>query len=192
MPRCVRHAHPGRPPHSTGHAARRSTAPATVPQASQGPPSSRHRMPPALPEHFTILCQQTAQPVYLGRAHFYQLLANPVHCQNRLLPLALDRNSLHFRLLRRHVDCARISRIVLFTHTVGVDGHCDGSVKEGLHALVNLLAQPGYLAFRHPLMPIALTRSSMDRVEIPWMQASWITAASAFPAVRRGSRSRGK
>jgi hypothetical protein len=40
--------------------------------------------------------------------------------------------------------------------------------------------------------PIALTSSSTDRVETPWIYASWITATSAFSAVRRGSRKPGK
>jgi hypothetical protein len=43
-----------------------------------------------------------------------------------------------------------------------------------------------------PDMPIALTSSSTDRVETPWIYASWITATSAFSAVRRGSRKPGK
>jgi hypothetical protein len=32
---------------------------------------------------------------------------------------------------------------------------------------------------------------SAERVEIPWTQASWITATRAFSAVRRGSRKHG-
>jgi hypothetical protein len=43
-----------------------------------------------------------------------------------------------------------------------------------------------------PLMPSAFTRSSTERVETPWMYASWITAVSAFSAIRRGSRKPGK
>src|SRR5204862_345546 len=43
-----------------------------------------------------------------------------------------------------------------------------------------------------PPMPIALTSSSTERVETPWMYASWITAARAFSAVRRGSRKPGE
>jgi len=43
-----------------------------------------------------------------------------------------------------------------------------------------------------PLPPIACTRSSTERVEMPWMHASWITAVSAFSAIRRGSRKPGK
>jgi hypothetical protein len=46
--------------------------------------------------------------------------------------------------------------------------------------------------FDTPLMPSALTRSSTERVDTPWMQASWITAVSAFSAIRRGSRKPGK
>ncbi|OIQ84797.1 hypothetical protein GALL_333870 [mine drainage metagenome] len=41
-------------------------------------------------------------------------------------------------------------------------------------------------------MPMALTRSSTERVEMPCTYASWITAVSAFSAVRRGSRNSGK
>jgi hypothetical protein len=43
-----------------------------------------------------------------------------------------------------------------------------------------------------PLMPMALTRSSTERVETPWMYASWITAVSAVSASLRGSRKNGK
>lgn len=43
-----------------------------------------------------------------------------------------------------------------------------------------------------PVMPMALTRSSTLRVEMPWTYASWITAISAFSAVLRGSRKAGK
>jgi hypothetical protein len=43
-----------------------------------------------------------------------------------------------------------------------------------------------------PLMPSAFTRSSTERVAAPWMYASWITAVSAFSAIRRGSRKPGK
>jgi hypothetical protein len=39
---------------------------------------------------------------------------------------------------------------------------------------------------------MACTRSSTERVEMPWMYASWITAVSAFSAMRRGSRKLGK
>ena len=39
-----------------------------------------------------------------------------------------------------------------------------------------------------PDIPIALTRSSTDRVEMPWTWASWITAVSAFSAMRCSSR----
>ncbi len=41
-------------------------------------------------------------------------------------------------------------------------------------------------------MPMACTRSSTERVDTPWMQASWITAVSAFPAIRLGSGKPGK
>jgi hypothetical protein len=43
-----------------------------------------------------------------------------------------------------------------------------------------------------PLMPIALTRSSTGRVEIPWMRASRITTVRAFPTICRGSMKLGK
>ena len=43
------------------------------------------------------------------------------------------------------------------------------------------------LLYCTPSIPIAFTSSSTDRVEMPWMYASWITAVSAFSAMRRGS-----
>src|SRR5512147_3264766 len=43
-----------------------------------------------------------------------------------------------------------------------------------------------------PVMPIACTSSSTRRVEMPPIQASWITATKAFSTVRRGSRKPGK
>ena len=46
--------------------------------------------------------------------------------------------------------------------------------------------------FEMPVMPIALTRSSTERVETPCTYASWMTAISALSAVRRGSRNDGK
>ena len=45
-----------------------------------------------------------------------------------------------------------------------------------------------------PSIPMALTRSSTERVEMPWMLSirfaaqPWITAVSASSAMRRGSR----
>jgi hypothetical protein len=36
-----------------------------------------------------------------------------------------------------------------------------------------------------PLMPSVFTKSSTERVDTPWMYASWITAVSAFSAIRR-------
>jgi hypothetical protein len=39
-----------------------------------------------------------------------------------------------------------------------------------------------------PLKPIACTRSSTRRAETPAIQASWITAVSAFSIMRLGSR----
>ena len=41
-------------------------------------------------------------------------------------------------------------------------------------------------------MPIACTRSSTRRVETPPIQASWMTATSAFSLTFRGSRKGGK
>jgi hypothetical protein len=52
--------------------------------------------------------------------------------------------------------------------------------------------------FEMPLIPIAFTsspeqvRGPTERVETPWTYASWTTAASAFSAIRRGSRKPGK
>ncbi len=43
-----------------------------------------------------------------------------------------------------------------------------------------------------PARPIACTRSSTRRVEAPPIQASWITAISAFSEVFLGSRKGGK
>jgi hypothetical protein len=43
-----------------------------------------------------------------------------------------------------------------------------------------------------PVKPIAWTRSSTRRVETPPIQASWMTATSAFSLVLRGSRKGGK
>jgi hypothetical protein len=46
--------------------------------------------------------------------------------------------------------------------------------------------------FEMPVRPMACTRSSTRRVETPPIQASWITATSAFSEVFRGSRKGGK
>ena len=43
-----------------------------------------------------------------------------------------------------------------------------------------------------PESPIACTRSSTRRVDTPPIQASWITATSAFSVVFLGSRKGGK
>jgi hypothetical protein len=43
-----------------------------------------------------------------------------------------------------------------------------------------------------PVIPMALTSSSTERVDTPWTYASWITAAGAFSAARLGSRKAGK
>ena len=46
----------------------------------------------------------------------------------------------------------------------------DRPVEEGLHLAVDLLAQPRLTwLLEMPLMPMALTRSSTERVEMPWM-----------------------
>jgi hypothetical protein len=58
-----------------------------------------------------------------------------------------------------------------------------------VHALVNL--RDTWL-LEIPVIPIAFTRSSTERVETPCTYASWITASSAFSAARRGSRKAGK
>ena len=41
-----------------------------------------------------------------------------------------------------------------------------------------------------PAPPIARTRSSTERVDTPCTSASWISAVSAFSAIRPGSRAR--
>jgi hypothetical protein len=46
--------------------------------------------------------------------------------------------------------------------------------------------------FEMPDRPIACARSSTRRVETPPIQASWITATSAFSLVFLGSRKGGK
>lgn len=46
--------------------------------------------------------------------------------------------------------------------------------------------------FEMPVRPMAWTRSSTRRVDTPAIQASWMTATSAFSVVRRGSRKGGK
>jgi hypothetical protein len=46
--------------------------------------------------------------------------------------------------------------------------------------------------FEMPDRPIAWTRSSTRRVETPPIQASWMTATSAFSLVLRASRNGGK
>lgn len=44
----------------------------------------------------------------------------------------------------------------------------DESFKERFDLAVDLFAQPADLVLEMPLMPMALTRSSTERVEIPW------------------------
>ena len=45
----------------------------------------------------------------------------------------------------------------------------DGPLEEGLHPHVDVFAEPADLALGDPLIPMACTRSSTERVEIPWM-----------------------
>ncbi len=66
------------------------------------------------------------------------------------------------------------------------------TIKEGVHPVVDVLAQLGHRALADPRQPIACTRSSTRRVETPPIQASWMTATRAFSEVRRGSRNGGK
>jgi hypothetical protein len=64
-------------------------------------------------------------------------------------------------------------------------------VEEGVHALVDLPAQLGDLRFAHPDSPIACTKSTR-RVDTLPIQASWITAISAFSERLRASRNGAK
>ena len=54
-----------------------------------------------------------------------------------------------------------------------------------LHSLLTVLLEM-------PASPMAWTSSSTRRVETPAIQASWITATSAFSEVFLGSRKGGK
>ena len=45
----------------------------------------------------------------------------------------------------------------------------DGSVEEGFDLVVDLLASRETWLLEMPLMPMALTRSSTERVEMPWI-----------------------
>ena len=64
--------------------------------------------------------------------------------------------------------------VLAHLHVGGVDPEIgpvafDRPVEEGLHLAVDLLAQPRLTwLLEMPLMPIALTRSSTERVEMPW------------------------
>ena len=64
--------------------------------------------------------------------------------------------------------------------------------EEGLHALVDFLAQFETWLFEMPESPIACAISSTRRVDTPPIQASWMTATSAFSVVLRASRNGGK
>lgn len=67
------------------------------------------------------------------------------------------------------------------------------ALQEARHPLVDVLLQSlDTEDFEMPLRPMAWTRSSTRRVLTPAIQASWITATSAFSTVRRGSRKPGK
>src|SRR4051794_27365238 len=76
----------------------------------------------------------------------------------------------------------------------------DWPLQEGSHPLVNvprlrggrLLQSLETWLFEMPVSPIACTSSSTRRVETPPIQASWMTATSAFSAILRGSRNGGK
>ena len=69
-----------------------------------------------------------------------------------------------------------------------------------MHALVDLpaFARAGFCTGLEtcdlliPDNPIACTRSSTRRVDTPPIQASWITAISAFSELLRASRNGGK
>jgi hypothetical protein len=63
---------------------------------------------------------------------------------------------------------------------------------EALHSLVDLGARRRYLAFADTSISIAFSKSSPERVGMPWMYAAWMTVVSAFSAIRRGSRKVGK
>jgi hypothetical protein len=65
------------------------------------------------------------------------------------------------------------------------------SVEESMDAFVDLFTELGNLRLADP-RPIACTRSSTRRVETPPIQASWITAISAFSELFRASRNGGK
>ena len=64
--------------------------------------------------------------------------------------------------------------VLAHLHVGGVDPEIrpvalDRPVEEGLHLVVDLLAQPADTwLLEMPLMPMALTRSSTERVETPW------------------------
>ena len=74
------------------------------------------------------------------------------------------------------------------------------AVEEGVHALVDLPRLRGGRLLHSletgdllmPDSPIACTRSSTRRVDTPPIQASWITATSAFSELLRASRNGGK
>lgn len=66
------------------------------------------------------------------------------------------------------------------------------STTEGFHLAVDLLARRDTWLLEMPAMPMALTRSSTERVEMPYTLASWMTAVSALSAIRRASRKAGK
>src|ERR1700710_194726 len=83
------------------------------------------------------------------------------------------------------------------------------TLEEGIHPVIDVLAQLTHRAFADPghppaafhrlrrrnlcsFRPMACTKSSTRRVDTPPTQASWITATRAFSDVLRGSRNGGK
>ena len=76
---------------------------------------------PAFRHDLAELGQKAAQAVDLGGTELHQLLTHAVHCQDRLLLLALDRNSLDGGLLRGRPDRLGVLRIVLVAGHEGPD-----------------------------------------------------------------------
>ena len=65
-------------------------------------------------------------------------------------------------------------------------------IVDGVDPLVDVLAQLGDLALRDAGEAHRLHQLSTRRVDTPPIQASWMTATSAFSAIWRGSRRGGK
>lgn len=68
----------------------------------------------------------------------------------------------------------------------------DRAIEERVDALMISPHKRETWLFEMPVIPIDLTSSSTERVETPWIYASWTTAISAFSAVRRGSKKPGQ